>query len=246
MTDSQKFPSQLAERFQIRMPDGLRDALRSAAERSGRSMNAEIVWRLERTLFDDEAGARNDYHRRMLELVGDGVISGHDIGDKQLPGPSTDPGSVDPENVGEALRGLVRRIETIDQKLEGVRSRVELLNIFDPDTFDAESLRRALAGRHAETEEDAADTAIYDERKAALERGDDSILPVEVSNEVLRGASRLTAIRKWRSKSPAELADAAGMSKTRLTSLEAGTTTPTDAEAGRLAAALDVPAQWVA
>jgi hypothetical protein len=42
-----KFPSELAERFQIRMPDGLRDRLREQAELSGRSMNAEIIHRLE-------------------------------------------------------------------------------------------------------------------------------------------------------------------------------------------------------
>ncbi|PZO78437.1 MAG: hypothetical protein DI629_12100 [Mesorhizobium amorphae] len=47
MSDDSKFPSQLAERFQIRMPDGLRDRLREAAAESGRSMNSEIVERLQ-------------------------------------------------------------------------------------------------------------------------------------------------------------------------------------------------------
>ncbi|MGO7972993.1 Arc family DNA-binding protein [Rhizobium leguminosarum] len=45
--DEDKFPSQLAERFQIRMPEGMRDALREAAEKNGRSMNTEIITRLE-------------------------------------------------------------------------------------------------------------------------------------------------------------------------------------------------------
>lgn len=49
MTDH-KYPSQTAERFQIRLPDGMRDAIRDAAEKNGRSMNAEIVHRLEASL----------------------------------------------------------------------------------------------------------------------------------------------------------------------------------------------------
>lgn len=43
----EKYPSQLAERFQIRMPDGLRDRIRESAEAHSRSMNAEILSRLE-------------------------------------------------------------------------------------------------------------------------------------------------------------------------------------------------------
>ncbi|WP_370194369.1 MULTISPECIES: Arc family DNA-binding protein [Aurantimonas] len=52
MSDETKYPSQLAERFQVRMPDGLRDRLRQAAEANKRSMNAEIVARLDAS-FDD-------------------------------------------------------------------------------------------------------------------------------------------------------------------------------------------------
>lgn len=40
------YPSESAERFQIRMPNGLRDEIRSAAAANERSMNAEIVARL--------------------------------------------------------------------------------------------------------------------------------------------------------------------------------------------------------
>lgn len=50
MIDDNKFPSQLAERFQIRLPDGMRDQIREAAEANGRSMNAEIITRLEASL----------------------------------------------------------------------------------------------------------------------------------------------------------------------------------------------------
>jgi hypothetical protein len=46
-------------------------------------------------------------------------------------------------------------------------------------------------------EEDAADAAIYDARKVELARGADAALPAEVSAAMLRGASLLTALRKW-------------------------------------------------
>ena len=52
MSDADKYPSQTAERFQIRMPEGLRDRIRVAAEENNRSMNAEIIARLEAS-FDE-------------------------------------------------------------------------------------------------------------------------------------------------------------------------------------------------
>ncbi|MER8846791.1 Arc family DNA-binding protein [Mesorhizobium australicum] len=45
--DEQKYPSQLAERFQVRLPNGMRDRIAQSAERNGRSMNAEIVQALD-------------------------------------------------------------------------------------------------------------------------------------------------------------------------------------------------------
>lgn len=41
------FPSETQERFIIRFPDGMRDRIKEAAEANNRSMNAEIVARLE-------------------------------------------------------------------------------------------------------------------------------------------------------------------------------------------------------
>lgn len=48
MDERDKYPSELAERFQIRLPTGLRDRIKSYAERHNRSMNAEILRILER------------------------------------------------------------------------------------------------------------------------------------------------------------------------------------------------------
>nr|WP_286194461.1 Arc family DNA-binding protein [Agrobacterium sp. Ap1] len=49
---SDKYPSQLAERFQVRMPEGLRDQIRNHADANNRSMNAEIIALLEKGLRD--------------------------------------------------------------------------------------------------------------------------------------------------------------------------------------------------
>lgn len=41
------YPSEEANRFQVRMPDGMREAICEAAARNGRSMNSEIIARLQ-------------------------------------------------------------------------------------------------------------------------------------------------------------------------------------------------------
>jgi hypothetical protein len=46
----QPYPSELADRFQLRMPDGMRDEIEATAKANGRSMNAEIVLRLQQSL----------------------------------------------------------------------------------------------------------------------------------------------------------------------------------------------------
>jgi hypothetical protein len=43
-------PSDLAEKFVLRLPDGMRDEIAKAAKANGRSMNSEIVARLQRSL----------------------------------------------------------------------------------------------------------------------------------------------------------------------------------------------------
>lgn len=46
MTSPQQFPSDTADRFVVRLPEGLRDEIRAAAQLAGRSMNAEIIHRI--------------------------------------------------------------------------------------------------------------------------------------------------------------------------------------------------------
>ncbi|WOS62157.1 Arc family DNA-binding protein [Sinorhizobium fredii] len=48
------FPSAKQDQFVLRLPDGMRDTIKEAADHNGRSMNAEIVARLEAS-FDPSA-----------------------------------------------------------------------------------------------------------------------------------------------------------------------------------------------
>lgn len=49
--ENAKYPSELAERFQVRFPAGMRERIKAAAEANNRSMNAEIVKRLEDSFY---------------------------------------------------------------------------------------------------------------------------------------------------------------------------------------------------
>jgi len=45
--EEKPFPSQIADRFNVRLPDEMRDRITVAAKANSRTMNAEIVYRLE-------------------------------------------------------------------------------------------------------------------------------------------------------------------------------------------------------
>lgn len=47
MSDGKEFPSDKADKFVVRFPDGMREKIRAAAEANNRSMNAEIIARLQ-------------------------------------------------------------------------------------------------------------------------------------------------------------------------------------------------------
>ncbi len=51
-------PSDIADKFMLRMPEGMRDRLKAAAEENNRSMNAEIVSRLQQSLDGNLSNAQ--------------------------------------------------------------------------------------------------------------------------------------------------------------------------------------------
>ena len=101
----------------------------------------------------------------------------------------------------------------------------------------------ALLHAAEEAAEDAADAAIYDERKAALRT--EKALPADVTIDILRGSSRLKALRNWRNLTQAELASAIGVSQGFLSDLESNRRKPSVQTSEMLAKALDVPAEWI-
>ena len=89
--------------------------------------------------------------------------------------------------------------------------------------------------------EDADDVAIYDAWKAA----DSVVLPPEVSAAILRGDSRLKAIRNWRDETQLHLSFKTGIGQGNLSDLESGRRAGTPETIAKLAQALDVPVNWL-
>ena len=105
---------------------------------------------------------------------------------------------------------------------------------------DYDSLLEALA----EAEEEAADVALYDARKAEA-RETASVLPAEVSAALLKGARLLEALRDWRGMTQTRLAEATGLAQGYLSDLERGRRGGTPETLARIADALDIPAAWL-
>ncbi|MDP3552357.1 helix-turn-helix domain-containing protein [Methylocystis sp.] len=102
----------------------------------------------------------------------------------------------------------------------------------------------ALLERADHHAEDADDIAIYDARKAELAAGG-GVLPREVSAAILRGESRLKAIRNWRDETQRHLNVKTGISQGYLSDLESGRRTGTPETIAKLAQALNVPVEWL-
>jgi hypothetical protein len=99
-------------------------------------------------------------------------------------------------------------------------------------------------GPREQVDEDADDVGIYDARKADLAAGG-VVLPPGVSAAVLRGDSRLKAVRKWRDKTQQYLEFKTGIGQGYLSDLESGRRTGTSETIAKLAHALNVPMEWL-
>jgi hypothetical protein len=102
----------------------------------------------------------------------------------------------------------------------------------------------ALLERANHEAEDAEDVAIYDARKAELAAGG-VVLPPEVSTAILRGDSRLKAIRSWRGETQLHLSFKTGVGQGYLSDLESGRRTGSPETIAKLAQALNVPVEWL-
>jgi DNA-binding XRE family transcriptional regulator len=80
----------------------------------------------------------------------------------------------------------------------------------------------------------------YDVLKAALDRGEEEVVPAEVVNALLEGENPVRVWREHRGLTQQELADAAGISKPYLSQIETGKRTGSAEVLGALARALGV------
>ncbi|EGT4354671.1 Arc family DNA-binding protein [Cronobacter sakazakii] len=62
-----KFPSQEMDRFNLRLPEGMREAIAERAKRNGRSMNAEILVILSNALLSD--GGDDEWINRLMKII---------------------------------------------------------------------------------------------------------------------------------------------------------------------------------
>ncbi len=92
--------------------------------------------------------------------------------------------------------------------------------------------------------EDAEDVAVYDARKAELSAGG-VVLPIEITAAILRGESRLKAIRNWRNETQLHLNFKTGIGQGYLSDLENGRRAGTPETIAKLAQALNVPVEWL-
>ncbi|EJD6581784.1 Arc family DNA-binding protein [Providencia rettgeri] len=68
---SEKFPSQLMDRFNVRLPEGMHGDIARVASENGRSMNSEIVRAIEFYLKENNREERMDeiIHRLKDEII---------------------------------------------------------------------------------------------------------------------------------------------------------------------------------
>ena len=102
----------------------------------------------------------------------------------------------------------------------------------------------ALLERADHAAEDTDDVAVYDARKAELAAGG-AVLPPQVSAALLRGESRLKAIRNWRDETQVHLSSVTGIGQGYLSDLENGRRAGTPETIAKLAQALNVPVTWL-
>lgn len=83
MTEGHKrYPSELAPKFVLRFPQGMREEIREIASNNHRSMTAEIIARLEKTLLGDRLSADNS--NTVQEPIADAYINELSSEEQQL------------------------------------------------------------------------------------------------------------------------------------------------------------------
>ena len=86
----------------------------------------------------------------------------------------------------------------------------------------------------------------FDEIRAAIDRGEQELIPAEVVNAILDGKNPIKVWREFRSLTQQQLSERVGISKPYLSQLETGKRTGTTEVLAAIAKALDVSLEQVA
>ena len=86
----------------------------------------------------------------------------------------------------------------------------------------------------------------FDEIRAAIDRGEEELIPAEVVNAILDGKNPIKVWREFRNLTQQQLSDRVGISKPYLSQLETGKRTGTTEVLAAIAKALDVSLEQVA
>lgn len=101
-----KYPSQLQDKFNLRFPDGMRDAIADRAKANGRSMNSEILKILADALYLDSQP--DAWLERLMSYI-----------EERNP-ESDDDREVFAHAINEALKEVVKRIEKENERLVAI------------------------------------------------------------------------------------------------------------------------------
>lgn len=91
------------DQYMVRFPKGLRDRVKASAEANGRSMNSEIIARLEESFVDDEPAPASGWLGRRYDIPED---TPNEVLDEVIQ-----------RSIAKALRGL--EIRRVPAKKEG-------------------------------------------------------------------------------------------------------------------------------
>lgn len=86
---AEQFDRKFPDQYMLRLPAGLRETLKAAAGRNGRSLNVEIVTRLEASLATAERAETEDRLNKLEELV-DALMKRKDEATREVFGSKAD------------------------------------------------------------------------------------------------------------------------------------------------------------
>ncbi|MBD9528398.1 helix-turn-helix transcriptional regulator [Paracoccus sp. PAR01] len=107
------------------------------------------------------------------------------------------------------------------------------------------TITREEYDRLREAAEDLADLQAYDRAKAALDAGEESY-PADVVNRIVDGENPIKVLREFRGLTQMALAEASGVNRVQLVTIEQGKRTGSIATLKRIAEALSVDLDMIA